>query len=552
MRRETKQMVSLAALAVGTAMPVAAQDRLNQANPAIVERALPQPSRPRDEREPSITAPPPLVGNQQPRAVALTVSAIVVDGAAELPAGTFTAAILPYIGRGLSTADLSTLAQAVAGAARSAGFPFASAWIAPQDLTAGILRVRLDAGTLSAVRVIGAASPAADRLLSRALVTGRAVRRDELERAILLVGDMPGITVKESRYVRQDGFGILLVTIAEDRASAYAQVDNRGSREVGPYRATVLANVRNIAQSGDEIGLIASLTPVQPSEFAFVRGRYAAPVDDRGSMLTASGSYGRAHPGASLTALNVIGQSGDAAVAYVRPLLRSRLHSLWTGLEVRALRSDQTLLGRPLRNERLSTLTASLSGSMEAAGGVLRGEAAMVAGLPLPGVTHQDDARKSRSDGDARFVLWTYNADWTTSLTDRVGIVIATAAQLASRPLLATMEIGAGGPAFGRGYDFAERTGDKGILGSADLRIDTGKVRGLVDRVQLYGSIDGGYVDNLRGGSGGGTLLSSALGARLGRGRSSGMVELAFPLNADRFDTRNRTPRLSVRLSRAF
>lgn len=552
MRRETKQMMSLATLAVGTAMPAAAQDRLNQATPAIVERALPQPPRPRDESGSSVAVPPPLVGPQSSPSGALSASAIVIEGAAELPAGTFSAAILPYVGRSLSNADLSALAQAVAGAARSAGFPFASAWIAPQALTAGILRVRLDAGTLSAVRVIGAASPVADRLLSRALVTGRAVRRNELERAILLVGDLPGITVKDSRYVRQDGFGILLVTIVEDRASAYAQIDNRGSREVGPYRATILANVRNVARSGDEIGLIAALTPVQPSEFAFVRGRYTAPVDDRGSMLTASGSYGRAHPGASLSALDVIGQSGDAAVAYVRPLVRARGHSLWTGLELRALRSDQTLLGRSLRNERLSTLTASLSGSMGAAGGVLHGEAAMVAGLPLPGVTRQSDARKSRSDGDARFVLWTYNADWTTSLTDRVSIVIATAAQLASRPLLATMEIGAGGPAFGRGYDFAERTGDKGVLGSGEVRIDAGKVRGLVDRVQIYGSIDGGYVGNLRGGFGGGALLSSALGARLGRGRSSGMVELAFPLNADRFDTRNRTPRLSVRLSRAF
>jgi hypothetical protein len=30
------------------------------------------------------------------------------------------------------------------------------------------------------------------------------------------------------------------------------------------------------------------------------------------------------------------------------------------------------------------------------------------------------------------------------------------------------------------------------------------------------------------------------------------MIEVAIPLNADRFDTRNRRPRLSFRLSRSF
>ncbi|MCG3084548.1 hypothetical protein, partial [Anoxybacillus sp. LAT27] len=94
---------------------------------------------------------------------------------------------------------------------RQAGYPFANAWIEPQGMEGGVLRVRLDAGTLSAVRVIGHANALADHLLTTALVTGRPVRREQLERAILLVGDIPGVSVRESRYVRQDGFGILLV-----------------------------------------------------------------------------------------------------------------------------------------------------------------------------------------------------------------------------------------------------------------------------------------------------------------------------------------------------
>jgi hemolysin activation/secretion protein len=90
-------------------------------------------------------------------------------------------------------------------------------------------------------------------------------------------------------------------------------------------------------------------------------------------------------------------------------------------------------------------------------------------------------------------------------------------------------------------------------MGSAELRLDTGRVlRGVVDRTQLYGFVDGGTVGNLRAGRGGGTLASTGFGLRAGTGRWDGMVELALPLNADRFDTRDRSPRPSLRLSRSF
>ncbi len=529
-----------------------AQDQLQRADPFVIERVLPQPAK-------SIPAPEAVVTTAVIQAepdATLTpriASSIVVEGASEIARDQFSEALLPYIGRGLSTTDLEALSRAVADVARRKGFSFASAWIEPQSMADGILRVHLDAGTLSAVRVIGHVNPLADQILTRMLVTGRPVRRRRLERAIMLVGDIPGVTVKESRYVRQDGFGILLVTISEDRFNAYAQIDNRGSKEVGPIRSTIIANMRGVLGPGDEASIILANTPIEASEFVFVRGRYTAPVDANGGVLSASASYGFARPGAALTPLDVTGESLDFSVLYSRPIIRSRTGSLWSTLEFRGLRSNQTLLGSPLRNDRLATLTASLNGSLQAGSGTLRGEVRVTGGLPLPGVTKQGDARISRSDGDARFVTLSYAAEWTAPLSNRISVVLSSEGQVASRPLLATMEIGVGGPSFGRGYDYAERTGDNGILGSGELRFDLSRiVPKAIDRLQIYASIDGGYVGNLRGGKGGGALLSTAAGVRLGRGRLSGSLEVALPLNEDRFDTGNRNPRLSFRLSRAL
>lgn len=529
-----------------------AQDPLNRADPSILSRSLPHPVAPRPATDP-VVAPGPRTEQPETRAAPRIAQAIVVQGADEIARDRFSGALVPYLGRNLSGNDLKTLSRAVADVARQAGYPFASAWIEPQAMADGVLRVRLDAGTLSAVRVIGHHNALADRMLTQALVTGHPVRRAELERAILLVGDIPGITIKESKYLRQDGFGILLVTIVEDRLNGYAQIDNRGSKEVGPIRATAIANARGLFQSGDEASLLVANTPINPSEFVFVRGRYTAAVDSHGATLSASASYGLANPGAALAPLDVTGKTFDASLFYSRPILRSRERSLWATVEVRGLRSRQSLLGFPLRDDSIATLTGALTGTMRAGSGILRGGVRITDGLPLPGVSHEGDPRISRDDGDARFIVLSYAAEWVAPLARRVSVALASEAQIASRPLLATMEIGVGGPGFGRSYDYAERTGDNGILGSGEMRFDLGRVAPkIVDRVQLYASLDGGYVGNLRNGPGGGALFSTAAGVRVGRGRLSGMLEVAVPLNEDRFDTQNRDPRLSFRLSRVF
>ena len=537
----------------GTSTIAQAQVRLDRADPSVIQQSLPPAEVPHTRPDVALTAEATATDPASTPPITPVVQAVTVHGRGGIPAEQFASVIAGAVGRTLTREDLSQLAGAIADVAKRRGYPLATATVEAQTLAQGVLRVALDLGRVDAVRVIGAKSPLADAILARALVTGGATRTRDLERAILLVGDIPGIRVKESRFTRQDGFGILLVTIVEDRASGYLQIDNRGSDEVGPVRSTALASFRNLAGSGDELALIASNTPLQPTEFSFVRGRYSAPVGSSGAFASASASYGRSNPGGSLKPLDVIGESVDVGAAFTQPLVRSRSHSLWAGVEFRGLSISQTVSDASLRDDRLALLTATVNGTATLAEGTLRAEFATVIGLPFDGVTRSGDPRSSRFDGDGRFVTGGYLIDWTRKLGGPYEIVLASAGQIASRPLLATAEIGAGGPGFGRAYDYAERTGDQGILGSVEVRAATGRViPGIVDRSQLYGFVDGGVVSNLRGGVGGGSLASLGGGARFGTGHIDGMVEVAVPLNADRFDTQDRSPRISLRIARLF
>ena len=543
------RFLMVGAMAGVTAVPAGAeQNRLDQSDPTIAEKALPELGTPMPPKM-------PLPGTDVARGDAVVAgeirirpaTAVVVQGAEDVPATAYADVIAPVLGRQLSRQELAALASSIGRVVRSRGYPFATAVIAPQAMADGILRVTVDRGRIDAVRVIGAQNATADAILMKTLITHQAVRQADLERALLLVGDVPGVRVKDTRFVQQEGFGILLVTIEQDRASAYAQIDNRGTDEVGPLRATLLGNVRGIAGDGDELGIVVAQTPIDTSEFTFVRARYAAPIDADGSVLAVSGSYGWSHPGAALRPFDIKGRSGDVSVGYLRPLLRRKARSVWASVDLRALTTRQTLAGRTLRQDRLATLTGSLNGTMAAGGGTVRGEVAAQFGVP-----NVSDLA-SRIDGDGTFTAITYLVDWTAPLTGPFSVVLASAGQVASRPLLAVAEIGLGGPSFGRAYDYAERTGDYGLMGSVEVRADAGRiVPGVIDRLQFYGFGDGGAVGNRRGGGGGGTLGSAGAGLRGGAGRIDALVELAFPIGEDRFDTGDRKPRLSVRLARAF
>ena len=525
---------------------------LDRADPTITERGLPalEQAIPEQGQLPAAIAP---AGPTETPTLLVTPQAIIVTGT-ELSPTEFTDIIVRYVGRELGGTELAALVTEIASKVRSAGYPFASASIAAQAMTAGVLRVTIDDGRIDAVRIVGAEGTRADRLLSRALASGRPVRRADLERAILLVGDLPGLSVKESRLVRQEGFNILLVTVEQDRASAYAQVDNRGSDEVGPIRSTILASARGLLQSGDEFASLLANTPIQPSEFAFVRVRYGMPLGLDGGSVSLAGSFGRSNPGASLAALNVVGKSADAALLISQPIVRTRRSSLSGSLELRHIDVEQTLSGLRLRHDRLDTLTATLDAVAPLIGGTARAQFLMVAGLPFGGISRAGDALTSRSDGDGRFITLGYAADWTLPIAPRVTVILASAGQIASRPLLATAEFGVGGPSLGRGYDYAERTGDEGIAGAAELRLDTGRVApGVIDRSNLYVFADIGTAWNIGSrGRGGGTLASAGGGVRAGLGRMDAMAEVALPLNVDRFDTGDRRPRISLRLSRSF
>jgi hemolysin activation/secretion protein len=522
----------------------------DQADPAVIREQL----RP-EENSPASDAAGVAAPNGRPAQSPVppfTPGAILVEGATVLQPADFAPAIEPWLGRPLGPEQLRALIRDIAEVARRSGYALATAWVPRQNLVTGVLTVRIDEGRIDAVEVSGTGRAVVEPRLE-GLATGRPIPTADLERRLLVAGDLPGVSLGRARIVRRAGRNILAVVATIDRVRGRAGLDNSGSGPIGPVRARLSVDFNSVAVGGDRLSLGGVVTPVQPREFQFAEASYTVPVGRNGTELSVAAYAAHSDPGGSLRGLDIAGESAQAEARISHPLLRSRAASLWgsVGFSVRESRLDRMNLR--VRDDRIAVASATLFGNARLGGGRLRARLSYVQGLGILNMTARGDPLASRNDAGGPFSKLEFSTEYERRLGGGFGLQLRGAGQWASRPLLASEEIGLGGRQFLRGFDYWEVAGDKGGLISGEVRYDLRRgLPAVLARLQLYVYADAGRVTNLGNGTGGGTLASAGGGLRawLRDGFEAG-VEIGVPLTDGAYDDDPDT-RFSVNLGSRF
>jgi len=540
-------MTALATLSLASPAAGASQSPVDQADPSVIEGQLRQLEPP--ERQ---VQTPPRLETTTPAAVGVTqavvVGAIRIEGATVIPPAAFAPVIDVYAGHTLTPDDLKALVSDIATTARARGYGLATAWIPPQKITNGIIRVILDEGRIDEVRVEGSASAAAKRVLA-VLATGEPVRTAVLERQLLLAGDLDGIRLGKARLQRMDGRRLLVVAADRERVRVRATLDNWGTDEVGPVRARLSADINGLLAHDDRLTIGASLTPLQPREFQLVNVGYAKNVGTGGAEVHVSGYHARTHAGGSLKGRDIDGRSSYAEIGISQPLLRTRAASLWAYLDFGLLDASQSLRDVTFREDRIAALSTSLYGTAAVASGRLRARLTYKKGLKLFDATTGGDRLASRRDGSGVFSKLEFWTGYERNLGGNFSLALQAEGQLASRALLSSEEMGLGGRFFLRGYDYREYSGDDGVAGSGELRWDVRLSNDAAAR--LYAYLDAGDVHNRRGGFGSGSLASAGGGIRVRVDRIEAALEVGLPLRDGAVD-KDYDPRISYTLATEF
>ena len=542
-------LAAVSMMIVLTSAPAAAQRALDRIQPSVrppeETQAAPPASQPqvdvRIEQEETPSGGP-----------AVMVGAIVLNGLEALEPADFADVISSRLGQTIDEAGLRALAAAVAQEAHVRGFAFATARIAPQRVSNGVLAIEVDEGRIDEVRLEGADEPAVRAALAP-LVNGAPVSLGEVERRLLIAGDIDGITIRNSRYLREEERGILIVELSREAVVGTVVLSNEGTRTLGPLQARIEADVNGLLAGDDSLSLSYTGTPFDPRELQFGFVRYEKRLGPAGTELALTGSASQSRPGAYLREFNLRGRSWYVAASVLQPLWRRRTASLWLQGELGLSRLLQWQDGDLIRDDRTAVARGTIYGYADIAGGRLRSSLRLSQGLGILGATESGDPLASRFDADGTFTSLYAWSEWSAPLGGSFSVRLAAQGQLASEPLLVSEEMSLGGTAFLRGYDWAERTGDDGIMGMAELGYDWLNPLGLIPKAQLYAFVDGGEVSNIGSAFGSGSLASAGGGVRADLGHSlRGAFEVAVPLSGPRYDTGDETPKLNVWVATTF
>jgi hemolysin activation/secretion protein len=416
-----------------------------------------------------------------------------------------------YIGQTVSLADIYSIAAELTAKYRNDGYILTQIIVPPQTIDAGIVRLRVVEGTIDKVHITGKTGEEEKdlslmrRYASQVIHPGRPLNIKELERALLLINDLPGV---EARSViapskARTGAADLIITVDRDPYDAFLGIDNYGSRFLGRWGASAGGSLNSaLFHANEKISsqiVYVPHGPLSDHELAYISGSYWLPVGGMGTSLEAFYSYTDTEPGLDLREFEVQGRSHYLSVTLEHPFVRTRALNL-TGrilLDGRNVENENNIPDN--REDNIRALRAG--GRLESidtlfSGGLNSLDVEFSKGLNMLGASDKHDANLSRPDGDPQFLKLEAEARRLQHLGGQFNLLLGAKGQLSNAAQLSAEEFGIGGSSYGRGYDPSEIVGDDGIAGKIELQWNPLWQMKWINRSQIFGFWDAGKVWN--------------------------------------------------------
>src|SRR5690606_13872215 len=323
----------------------------------LQEMPVPQPTLP-DQVDVDVDVP------QVDREVAaggpkVEVNSIHFAGNSRIESSVLQALVAPAIGQELDLKGLQDVARKVTAYYREHGYPFARAYIPAQRMQDGRLDVEIIEGRYGQIAATSSEdaelAAEAQPFLSR-IQSGEVIEGAPLERSVLILSDLPGVSVRPIiRPGQEVGTGDLEVqTSMSKKWQGLVSVDNYGNRYSGRNRVTVQGALNSALVFGDQFSAALMATD---EKLYFGSVNYSLPLGTsglRGNVGYAKSSY---QLGEDFADLGAEGTAQITTIGVSYPVLRSNkanllvtanyqykdLEDKYTSLDIRNLKSSHSV-----------------------------------------------------------------------------------------------------------------------------------------------------------------------------------------------------------------
>jgi hypothetical protein len=462
-------------LLLGLPLAAAAQPAPSAPNAGSLLQQIPQPAASdRPNRANGLTLRRP-EGQNLPASAPFEVRAITITGNTLITSEALSALLADAVGQPLTLAQLEALAARITQAYQRQGYPLARAIVPAQTIEDGQVRLQVIEARFGEVRVDNH-SRTSNRLINATMAplqSGDVVAQDKLDRALLLLSDIPGLASQATLSAgSQVGTSDLLVDVQPGaRAVGQVTADDHGSQSAGRSRLGVVLNLVNPLGLGD----VLSATALSSGKGLNSGGAsYELLLNGSGTRIGVGFSSLRYELIGSLASLDAHGTAEVLSAVLRQPLIRSSNLNLSAALTLeRTQLRDKVDVSSIATDRTMHDANLSLVGERTDAwggGGVTLAQVGVLAGrVGFDNEAAQDgDAASAQTEGG--FTKWTLNLSRQQSVGANGTLSLSMRGQWANCNLDASQKLSVGGPFGVRGYDTGVAPGDEGEIFSAEYR----------------------------------------------------------------------------------
>ena len=430
---------------------------------------------------------------------------------------------------------LDEIASEVQSFFRQEGYVFARAALVQDGFPSGVATIRVVEGAIGTVTVeesAGDVGPVKSLLDDMAAKLAGVERPhiSQLERVLLLMNDVPGITrataIPRRSQTGQAGLIDVIINVERRPVSGVVFADSRQSPSAGQGLLGAAVEYSSYSSGADTTRLTATTSfwdgTEDLSERQVVQIEHSRHILADGLTVSARGLYSRSSLGDDLEVLDISGEQFEFEIGADYPILRTRPLSINSFASFTLTESTNDIGNATLSDDSLRVFTVGLEGLMRDSTGFTGAELGVRQGIPALGSSEAGVGLPSRGDADPSATVFYGEIERDQQIYGPVSVYGRAAGQYSTRGLYASQEFQIGGTTFGRGFDPSEFTGDSGYGLSGEVRFTDG-ISGLSffgseyllpRQFQIYGFFDYGSVFN-NDGDDNSELASYGGGARL-------------------------------------
>lgn len=485
---------------------------------------------------PTLTPPAPTPSPKLPTdSTTIQVQRIEILGNTVFSPEEIAAVVAPFENKIVSFEELLALRSAITDLYTSNGYTTSGAFLPPQDVSSGVIKIQVVEGELENIEIKGLKRLRENYVRSRIAIAAAApVNLQKLETALQLLQLDPRISRVRAELTAgtSPGRSILILDLEESPAfAATLSVDNHDSPSVGSIRYSAGVSHNNVFGFGDAFS----------AEFGLTEGvktfnlNYAIPLNPRDGTLSLS--YANSNSRViedPFEALGINGNSQTLAIGFRQPVTRTPQEEFTLGLSADLRRSETFILddvpfsfsaGPENGVSQITALRFSQDWVKRSSNRVLAARSQFNIGLGILGATVNE------TGPDGRFISWVGQFQWVESLGEDSIAIARIASQLTPHSLLPLEQFTIGGVDTIRGYRQNQQIGDNAIVGSVEFRFPLVRQPEGLGLIQIGPFFDIGTVWNNQGEvSNPNTLISTGLGLRWQNNRFSARLDWGIPL----------------------